>query len=878
MHTQHNKYYRKAHFQFVSGYVTPVILSAVLAVILCFFGLYAMLAVIFGCAAFMIFLSAMTNDRLDTVSVSHYGHRLSVRNKKYKPKNMTGKQLAYNVQLLSDIRVVFRKYPVFDGNFDTATLDLILQEAASRTKGSDEISEAILPDSVFRHKIKHLREGDSITLEGTKFVIFIKVLDRRVNKALINTLPDMPSKHDYNAVMAKHRFYYVSVQRRGHHAVKRGWYHFLDLTGRAVSFIMTYSARFIFVLIVAVLGFGAYKVYDSGIIDEISSCYSYASTVASQSSYSDFAVDGGPVRFYDDSGNILLTLNGSIYPPLQPSEIPDTVKKAITSVEDRTFYEHNGFDVKAIVRAAVSYVRSGHVTQGGSTITQQLVKNVYLSSEQSIDRKLKEIFISYFIEQMYSKDELLAAYLNNCYFANGMTGLDSASHYYFNKAPKDLSLAEASYILSIPNSPSKYDPVKHPENTKKRQKHIIDSMTECGYITAPEADKVYAIPIHLAKTDTDTDIASEYGLRTYLINSTVEDIMLNNGFVFKSGFNTDAEKATYQKYYKAAYSTAERVLYNGNLDVYTTINLKAQEALIDASSNVLSHTDDDVEAASTIMDAKKHTVIAMLPGRIKSDGTFDELNRGADSYRQPGSSIKPVVDYTPAFDRLDMTPDTIINDHAIKNGPKNSGGHYSGDMTILSAVTHSVNTVAWQIYEKLTPKVGYRYLSNMMFTGLEPEDKTNMAVSIGGLTKGVSTEEMAGAYSAIATDGKWTRPVCIKKINFNSQRYYSESYGTKQVYSADAASMMRQCLENAVRYGTGHRAAVKGAVTGGKTGTTNDSHDGWFNGYVTKDGNTYVCSVWVGCDMPRTVAGLQGGTYPAEIFNKTMSSILTIKE
>ena len=282
-------------------------------------------------------------------------------------------------------------------------------------------------------------------------------------------------------------------------------------------------------------------------------------------------------------------------------------------------------------------------------------------------------------------------------------------------------------------------------------------------------------------------------------------------------------------------------------------------------------TDDGtfkLQSAATCIDNDTGEVVAIVGGRSQ-DAVSHTLNRAFQSHRQPGSSIKPLIVYTPSFER-GKTPDTIVNDHKFDGGPSNSGDSYYGDVTIRFAVQKSLNTVAWQLYDELTPKVGLQYLKDMNFTNIVKDDYVT-ATALGGFTTGVSTLEMASAYSTLENDGMYRNPTCIKSIvDSDNNIIYTSSQKDTVIYTETASRMMTDVMTDVMKSGTGRSANLdNGMPCAGKTGTTNDKKDGWFCGFT----RYYTTCVWVGCDMPETVKKLTGSSYPAEIWKNYMDQI-----
>lgn len=574
---------------------------------------------------------------------------------------------------------------------------------------------------------------------------------------------------------------------------------------------------------------------------------------------------------YDASGTQIALLKGEkdVY-YLDIDEIPLEVKMAIISIEDKKFYRHKGIDYKAIIRAAWAMVRNGEVTQGGSTITQQLARTVFLNNNKTWQRKMEEIFIATGLEKKYSKSKLLEFYLNNIYFGNGYYGIQAASRGYFNRDVDELNLTEIAFLCAIPNNPTLYDPVTNYGNTIKRRNRILDNMVEDGSITEAAGALAKAEEVTL---DRPAKTKNNY-VETYAYYCAVRALMELQGFTFQTDFATTEERDTYEKEYQERYDTCERALYTAGYRIYTSIDLNMQTMLQQAVDEELAeYTEQNEEGiytmqgAAVCLDNQSGLVKAVVGGRSQEYNGYT-LNRAYQSYRQPGSAIKPLIVYTPLFER-EYTPDSIVVDEPIEDGPENASGVYKGAVTIRYAVEQSINTVAWKLLEELEPAVGLSYLKEMNFSKLCKDDERPGA-ALGGLTTGVSPVEMAAGYATLENDGRYRRPSCIEKIlDADGNEIYQYSQEEKQVYKENAARTMTNVLEGVLTEGTAAGFSLEETASAGKTGTTNYRKDGWFVGYT----KYYTTSVWVGYDIPQEIPALTGGGYPAEIWYSYMKEL-----
>lgn len=579
---------------------------------------------------------------------------------------------------------------------------------------------------------------------------------------------------------------------------------------------------------------------------------------------------------YDANGNIMSKLKGEkdVY-YIKYSDIPQVAVSAITSIEDKNFFKHKGYDLKAIIRAGLAYIKNkGVITQGGSTITQQLARNIFLSFEESWQRKAREIFIAIELEKKYTKKEIMEFYLNNIYFANGYYGIQSAALGYFGKGVNSLSLSQITFLLSIPNSPTRYNPYENIEGTLARRDRILDQMVLDGKISKAEASKAKSEEIKLKAPKVEK---SSYAL-TFALDRAVKALMKSEGFNFRYSFNSDEDRKAYNENYSEVYSSCQTRLYSGGYRIYTSIDPEKQKLLQDTVDGGLSVSSEksksgiySLQGAAVTIDNSSGRVVAIVGGRSqKLKGST--LNRAYQSFRQPGSTIKPLIVYTPAFEQ-GYTPESMVKDEKIEGGPVNADGVFSGNMTVLDALAKSKNTVAWKLFTEISPAIGIGKLLDMGFSAIADTDYYPSA-ALGGFTKGVNAVEMASAYAAIENGGEFREPTCIMKMTDSSGNdivadgFYQKGT-SKYIYDENACKMMITCMEAVMTKGTGVGGKLATMPCAGKTGTTNDSKDLWFVGFT----KYYTTSVWVGYDIPRSLAGLTYTATPLGIWKTYMDSI-----
>ena len=609
--------------------------------------------------------------------------------------------------------------------------------------------------------------------------------------------------------------------------------------------------------------------YAGGYAAKVSAMKTEAVSMVSHSSKDTFRKSQTSIA-YDINGKTLSVLKGEkdVY-YIEYEDIPIYVKQAIISTEDKRFYKHNGIDYRGIMRAAVAMIQDGEVTQGGSTITQQLARTVFLSNERTWERKIEEMYIAVELEKKYSKEEILEFYLNNVYFANGYYGIEAAAQGYFGTDVSHLSLSQMIYLCAIPNNPTLYNPLTHADKTQARRDRILKSMLEDQVISESSYQTAVAEQI---KTTEPEEIKNNYA-ETYTYYCATRALMELEGFEFQTVFSDDEEKTAYDREYQSLYDACNKKLFTGGYRIYTSLDLDAQSQLQTSVDEVLAgfgeKSDEgiyELQGAAVCIDNTTGMVRAIIGGRSQDDVEGYTLNRAFQSFRQPGSAIKPLIVYTPALER-GYTPDTTVVDEPIADGPVNGDGTYSGAMSLRQAVARSKNTIAWKIFEELTPEVGISYLEAMGFSNLDANDK-RLPASIGGFTNGVSPLEMAKGYATIKNDGGYRNPTCIMKItDADGEVIYQADQTASVIYKENACRQMTDMLQTVITSGTGRGYSLGMMPCAGKTGTTNDNKDGWFVGYTPY----YTTSVWVGYDIPKEVPGLGGGTYPGKIWHSFMS-------
>ena len=591
------------------------------------------------------------------------------------------------------------------------------------------------------------------------------------------------------------------------------------------------------------------------------------------------------VLYYSDGSRISELLKDSDTVYLEYDSIPDDVVKAFVAVEDRTFWTNPGIDIKSIIKAAYDAVASrGENVRGASTITQQLARCIFLNNGVTLDRKFQEIALAIKLTEKYSKEQIMEFYVNNIYYANGYYGIEAAAQGYFSKKTQDLTLSEIAYLCAIPNSPAFYDPYNDPDRAVERRDLILQSMYDVGFISWEEMNEAKAEEIFIEPSD---GMTGGYAA-TYAADCAIRHFMVLDGFEFQYHFETAEERETYLDKYNQEYEIMRDELYRGGYQVYTSIDKDLQASIQGDVDQFLEETRgegrEDLQAAVVLSD-EKGQVEAVIGG--SSEGSAFGLNRAYQSYRQPGSSIKPIVIYTPALER-GYTADTLVKNISITEAHQkeadriNYGISYNmkdlpgSQVTLRNALEQSLNGVAYMIMDDIGVGSTVPYLEELHFNNIVHEDYT-LSASLGGLTYGASPVEMCGAYACLANGGEFNDTTCVTRIvNRYGEDMFEKSEPVK-VYSSNAAAAMKDLMEGVMVRGTGSslgwysKTDVPAYV---KTGTTNSQKDGWMCGWTESDGEIHVMSVWVGCDMPKELQGLWGSTWPGSIWVNSMLDVI----
>ncbi|PIH56956.1 penicillin-binding protein 1A [Paenibacillus sp. LK1] len=554
-------------------------------------------------------------------------------------------------------------------------------------------------------------------------------------------------------------------------------------------------------------------------------------------------------KVYDRNGQLMGELSIQKLEPVNEEDIPDLVKEAFVATEDRRFYEHQGVDIWSIGRAAVKDVMARSMVEGGSTLTQQLAKNMFLSRDKTFFRKATEVSIAMALERKYSKDEILTMYLNRIFFGHQRYGIKAASEFYFGKKDlNDLKLWEIATLAAMPKGPSAYNPLSNPNDSKARRAVVLQLMYEQGYITKAEMDEAKAVDYDYTPPEKDQKYQAfiDYVLR-------------------------EAEKVT---------GKTEDDLNIGGYKIYTTMDAQAQTAMESAFSDdslfESSKDDQPVQGSMVIMNHENGSLVALMGGR---DYQTKGYSRVTQSRRQPGSAFKPIVTYAPALESGNYNANSALSNEKQCFGnycPGNLHG-YSSTISMTDAITKSENIPAVWLLNKIGVNTGVQFAKSVGIQ-LTDEDK-NLAIALGGLSKGTNTLEMAQAYSAFANLGEYQQAYSIKEIKDSAGKttYKHDKSETTRVMSEQNAYSLTKMLQNVVNDGTGRSARLDRPVAG-KTGTVQSgisgnsaNRDVWFVGYTPE----WTAAVWMGYDNPDANHMLKNSSkLSAAFFAKVMGDAL----
>ncbi len=563
-------------------------------------------------------------------------------------------------------------------------------------------------------------------------------------------------------------------------------------------------------------------------------------------------------KIYDKNGDIYTEIGSETRDYVDFKDVPKLMENAILATEDVRFYKHHGIDIIRVGGALVGNITGGFGSQGGSTITQQVVKNSFLKSEKTIKRKVQEMYLAFQLEQKYSKEQIFEMYVNKVYMSSGVHGFSTASKLYFGKELNELTLSEAATLAGMPQSPNNYNPFTHTEKAEKRRNIVLKLMEKAGFISAEERAKAEAESLEKSLVPEEQREKTTNTKYNAIIDQVIDEV----------------EKI------------GDYNIYTDGLQVYTSIDPDAQELMEEIlnSDKYISYPNDKFQAGTVFMDTKTGEIMAMGGGRNQ------EVARGFNyatdlKTRQPGSTIKPILDYGPAIEYLKWSTAQTIEDEPYKYSSGQSigsaTGTYKGNVTIREALYKSLNVPAVKTLQEVGPERAGEFAKKLGVDFGEIYE----ASAIGGVDKAASPLQMAGAYAAFGNEGIFNEPHVVKKVVLRDNDTVIETAPEPQVAMKDyTAFMITNILQDVVTKGTGTAANIPGLHIAAKTGTTNysaedrakynisksSSPDAWFIGYTTN----YTMSVWTGYDQQlKNPMSKQETKIAAKIFKTMMGKM-----
>ena len=552
---------------------------------------------------------------------------------------------------------------------------------------------------------------------------------------------------------------------------------------------------------------------------------------------------------YDRHGEVISYLyqENREYVPLE--KMPQNLQKAVVAIEDKAFWQHKGINFKSLGRALIVDIKERRFAQGGSTITQQLVKNMFLSHDKTVIRKLKEAVLALMVEMRYTKEEILEYYLNLIYLGPNLYGVSTASEYFFNKPVEKLSLAESALLAGIINGPGFYSPAINMENAYKRRQIVLEAMVEAGYISLEESEKATKEKIAIPKPRKNNNVPQ------YFISETMKELTA-------LGFDLETLKTQGYK-------------------IYTTLDFKAQKlaekTILDTlpKGYVDSSGLTQPQAALVALDVESGGILALVGGRGE-----DYFNRATMARRQPGSTLKPII-YLAALQK-GRSPATLVSDTPLsfEDGwePNNYDQKFLGDIAMGYALERSRNMAAIRVLADAGIDNVISLANNLGIHSLTKDRDRNLALALGGVTDGVTPIEMAGAYATFANGGVYRKPYCVTEIqDLKGHVRYRAKDSQKRVISPEQAFVITDMLRNVVEYGTGKSAKLNRPAAG-KTGIADNYTNAWFVGYTPE----IATAVWIGNDKqsePMQYGNVTiGSSMAASVFKKFAQDYLNGKE
>ncbi|TCI25487.1 penicillin-binding protein [Exiguobacterium sp. SH3S2] len=515
--------------------------------------------------------------------------------------------------------------------------------------------------------------------------------------------------------------------------------------------------------------------------------------------------------------------------------LPNHIREAIIVIEDRKFNAHPGYDLGGIARAFINNANESSV-QGGSTITQQLARNVYLTHERTYERKVKELMIARALEKNYSKKEIMTAYSNVIFFGHNVYGIQSAADTYFSRPLDDLNWNQIAYLLTVPNNPSLYDPLDPSPAFYERKDRILTQLRDAGVLSKQAYDAFHGVKLK-----------ASYRSHKVRYPDYMDTVMKDAVRLVRTRYDLDEE-------------AAKNYLASNKATVETYLSVERQNQ----AKQVMSRLPNGLNGGYAELTPNGR-IVALVDSDMKQSGEF---NRATQAYRQPGSAIKPVLVFAPYIEETGATLDTVLDGRPVCYGtycPTNSGNRVLGDVTLQDTIAYSYNTPALAAFTAIDQERAYE-TADMMFSQWDPAKDSNLASALGGLTQGVSPKELAAAYTPFLNKGVYVSGQTIKEIRFASGvPTISPDMMKQAVWSDETASAMQEALSAVTTYGTGRYAGqIKRPYVGGKTGTTNSHKDMWYVGLTDQT----ITAIWLGADTPRPFPELANRAYPAIVWTE----------
>lgn len=604
------------------------------------------------------------------------------------------------------------------------------------------------------------------------------------------------------------------------------------------------------------------------------------------------------IYYIDENNNILqqqqiYTTVDRVWVPYD--EIPKNLIHAAVAIEDKRFFQHQGVDWVTTIKACANMFLGSRSTFGGSTITQQLIKNLSEDDDVTVRRKVQEIFRAIKFEERYNKEEIMEWYLNTIFLGENCYGVQTAARTYFGKDVNDLTAAECASLISITNNPSLYDPYISMQRNRKRQELVLEQMNDQGYLNDQEYQEALEQKLIFTSISADAELYTcpNCGLiasrDAYNYNSTEKKYQCPTCDTY---VEIEPEATDYYSYFEDTvirdvckdlmeqYGYTEDVcmqmIKTGGYSIYTTIDMNVQNIVDEVYQNLenIPTTDSmqQPQSAIIVIDNATGDVVAMAGG-VGPKETFLGLNRATQSTLQPGSAIKPISVYCPALELGAITPATLIFDGPMDvkaQYPQNYDRIYSGNTIILDGVSQSMNTVACKVVDSIGVEYSFDYAKNRfglstlieheIINGSEKSDIGLAPLAMGAPTFGVTVRDLAAAYGVFTNNGVWREPRCYTRVlDSEGNIVLDNTQDSRQVVSERTVNYMNSMLHYAVQYGTSYYARIPGMSVAGKTGTTSSDRDRWFAGYTPY----YTAVVWFGFDQPETIRLTGNRTNPS---------------